>query len=131
MKKSRAIGGRSLRKEPERTASSPLAGLPPPLGLGVWSPAFTVRSLTFRDGWGGFPRRSVSLAEFSGNLPEWFGNLPQPARNLHAWFSNLPRPAGNLPERFRKPAIYPPIIDKYVKKQQLTNLNLFQTSNLN
>src|SRR5665213_47603 len=66
---------------------------------------------------GGFPRRSVSFAEFSGNLPEWFGNLPQPARNLHAWFSNLPRPAGNLPERFRKPVIYLPILDKHVPNQ--------------
>src|ERR1035437_153958 len=80
---------------------------------------------------GRLPRRSVSLAECSGNLPEWFGNIPQPARNLPAWFSNLPRPAGDLPERFRKPAIYPPILDKHVTNQQLASLNPFQTSNLN
>ena len=80
---------------------------------------------------GRLPRRSVSLAEWPGNLPEWFGNIPQPARNLHAWFSNLPRPAGNLPERFRKPAIYLPTIDKPIPNQQLASLNPFQTSNLN
>src|ERR1035437_3448991 len=70
---------------------------------------------------GRIPSRSVSLAKFSGNLPEWFGNIPQPPRNLPVWFSNLPRPAGNLPERFRKPAIYPPILDKRVPNQQLAN----------
>src|ERR1039458_3228908 len=117
MKKSRAIGGRSLRKEPERTATPPV-GRP---SAAAW-PRCPVASLhrpfpNLPRRLGRLPRRSVSLAEWPGNLP--------------AWFSNLPRPAGNLPERFRKPAIYPPIIDKYVKNQQLTNLNPFQTSNLN
>src|ERR1039458_9088226 len=131
MKKSRAIGGRSLRKEPERTATPPV-GRP---SAAAW-PRCPVASLhrpfpNLPRRLGRLPRRSVSLAEWPGNLPEWFGNLPQPARNLPAWFSNLPRPAGNPPERFRKPAIYPPILDKHVPNQQLASLNPFQTSNLN
>src|ERR1035437_5648000 len=124
MKKSRAIGGRSLRKEPERTATPPV-GRP---SAAAW-PRRLVASLhrpfpNLPRRLGRLPRRSVRLAEFSGNLP-------QPARNLHAGFSTLPRPAGNLPERFRKPAISPPILDKNVPNQQLASLNPFQTSNLN
>src|ERR1035437_5001492 len=76
MKKSRAIGGCSLGKEPARTTSSPLAGLPPPLGLGVWSPAFTVRSLTFRDGWGGFPVVPSALLNVLGTFPNGAGKFP-------------------------------------------------------
>src|ERR1039458_8214109 len=76
MKKNRASDGRSLRKEPERTASSRLPALPPPLGLGVRSPAFTVRSLTFRDGWGGFPVVPSALLNGLGTFPLGSATFP-------------------------------------------------------
>jgi hypothetical protein len=47
-----------------------------PLGLGVWSPAFTVRSLTFRDGWGGFPVVPSVLLNGLGTFLNGSGTFP-------------------------------------------------------
>src|ERR1035437_4930919 len=102
MKKSRAIGGRSLRKEPERTASSPLAGLPPPLGLGVWSPAFTVRSLTFAVRsltFGGRCRGNGNGSLAFRNHSRTFGNTP-------LTFRNRCRRLGNGCQRLRLTPLY-------------------------
>src|ERR1035437_8024893 len=63
---------KSRRKQLPR----PLAGLPSPLGLGVRSPAFTVRSLTFRDGWGGFPVVPSALLNFLGTFLNGSGTFP-------------------------------------------------------
>jgi hypothetical protein len=52
-----------------------LAGLPPPLGLGVRPPAFAVRSLTFRDGWGGFPVVPSAFLNGSGTFPNQPGTF--------------------------------------------------------
>jgi hypothetical protein len=56
--------------------SVPLWWFTLPLGLGVWSPAFTVRSLTFRDGWGGFPVVPSALLNGLGTFPLGSATFP-------------------------------------------------------
>src|ERR1035437_8785652 len=96
--------------------------LPPnksqPSAVGVVSSAVVVHAAAW-------PRRLVaSLRRPFPNLPRRLGRLPRRSVSLAEW-------PGHLPERFRKPAIYLPILDKHVPNQQLASLNPFQTSNLN